>query len=519
MKKLFLVLFLFFIANSVYSAKMSYVSGDVKITRGASVLPAASGFQIAIGDKIVTKAGGRAIIQYADGTHSMIGPGSELIIQELREDGPQSVTLSALKGKIRSKVSKVKPGGKYVIQTPVATAGVRGTDFVVELNTGEQMNVSVLEGEVSLVNISTGQEVSVSKDFSGSVSNGNLNTAKLSDSKKESLKKEWSPLLKVAGTLTKASSSEKSKGKSAGKTKSAEKKSEAKAKEKVAGAGAASSNEGLSSGEEKQAEPDEVAQGDDNSGMEDNGNFSDELSAEINDALSDIEVDKENIEESKNAEFQAGRVIKDRDGQLVRVDQYLFRPDNKSLQFVNIVKRDNKLTVIDATAKFDAALPEKVEDWPTFFDKDGGPGLVSTDIQIKNDNDNIRISGPEDDLKLTINGTEYSGNTKNTELKDGLKDDIVMGEYEIALKDSKGVLTSDKITANYWGLDENGNVLNMNYLTENAANYDKLRNIAAQAEFTSNKFKGGKLDVVIGPDIGFSLLDKIGFSALDSFTK
>src|SRR3989338_8505734 len=77
--------------------------------------------------------------------------------------------------------------------------------------------------------------------------------------------------------------------------------------------------------------------------------------------------------------------IKDIHGNILRVDQRLMRPDEKSLQFFNLVKRpeyrytthefayngpttvSNRLDLFQANIAFNQTIPDRIEDWPGFF--------------------------------------------------------------------------------------------------------------------------------------------------------
>jgi len=93
----------------------------------------------------------------------------------------------------------------------------------------------------------------------------------------------------------------------------------------------------------------------------------------------------------KESDLEAGRTLKDIHGNLVRVDQRLMRPDGKTLQFFNLVKRPvynystpnigekfeykgnqgitNRLDLMQINMVFNQDIPERMEEWAGFFDK------------------------------------------------------------------------------------------------------------------------------------------------------
>lgn len=89
------------------------------------------GSDIFIGDRIVTGASGEVQILFADNTKLVIGPRSQLLIEDylLRENGSTGkMVLDALGGTFRF-VTGNAPKNRYQINTPGGTISVRGTAF------------------------------------------------------------------------------------------------------------------------------------------------------------------------------------------------------------------------------------------------------------------------------------------------------------------------------------------------------------------------------------------------------
>jgi hypothetical protein len=90
--------------------------------------------EVFAGDTLSTANRGVAIVELADGTKMSLRPGSAFRVEEMRTgDKPQdnSAVLSLLKGGLRAVtgfISKRNPNG-YRMNTPVATIGIRGTEF------------------------------------------------------------------------------------------------------------------------------------------------------------------------------------------------------------------------------------------------------------------------------------------------------------------------------------------------------------------------------------------------------
>ncbi len=84
-------------------------------------------------DTIITGADTRAEIEFVDDTYLMIGDNSTLTIDEMvfepgiRSKGVITLTEGVFR-MVSGKINKV-PGGELTIYSPVATIGIRGTDF------------------------------------------------------------------------------------------------------------------------------------------------------------------------------------------------------------------------------------------------------------------------------------------------------------------------------------------------------------------------------------------------------
>lgn len=107
------------------------VDPDARLEDKAGVKTLVVGTDVFIGDRIVTDARGLVQIRFSDKTELVVGPRSSLVIEDylLREDGSGGkFAINALAGTFRF-VTGSAPKDRYVITTPTATIGVRGTGF------------------------------------------------------------------------------------------------------------------------------------------------------------------------------------------------------------------------------------------------------------------------------------------------------------------------------------------------------------------------------------------------------
>lgn len=123
-----------------------------QILRGtASPISAARGAPVFWEDRIRTDRRGRARIGLLDGSVLNIGSESELRILQHSAQGQRS-DLELTYGRIRASVVRLsQPGSKFEVRTPVATAGVIGTLFVMRV-LGDTVEMLCLDGAVRIRN-------------------------------------------------------------------------------------------------------------------------------------------------------------------------------------------------------------------------------------------------------------------------------------------------------------------------------------------------------------------------------
>ncbi|HYA46816.1 MAG TPA: FecR family protein [Burkholderiales bacterium] len=112
-----------------------FVAGDVRVTLAAgSERPASKGSPIGVGDTVTTAKASMAQIKMGDGAIVVVQPDSRLTVAEYRysgkEDGTEKVQFRLEQGGIRSVTGAIghTHKGNYMIETPIAHIGVRGTD-------------------------------------------------------------------------------------------------------------------------------------------------------------------------------------------------------------------------------------------------------------------------------------------------------------------------------------------------------------------------------------------------------
>jgi len=122
-------------ALSATAGVFQFVAGEVRVGLAAgSERPAAKGALISVGDTVTTAKASMAQIKMGDGAVIVVQPESRLTVAEFRyagtEDGTEKVRFRLEQGGLRSVTGAIGHTHKsnYLIETPIAHIGVRGTD-------------------------------------------------------------------------------------------------------------------------------------------------------------------------------------------------------------------------------------------------------------------------------------------------------------------------------------------------------------------------------------------------------
>ena len=153
--------------------------GQVKVLveYGYSTAPGENRAPIYVRDDVIAESlletvrDGRMDIEFDDKTKLIVGPNSTVkldgFVYDLnKSSGEVAVNLSL--GVLRFVTGRLS-SQSYKVKTPTATIGVRGTDFVVQVDETGATTVSVLGGEVSMSSVG-GDEALVGVGSTGSTS-------------------------------------------------------------------------------------------------------------------------------------------------------------------------------------------------------------------------------------------------------------------------------------------------------------------------------------------------------------
>jgi outer membrane lipoprotein-sorting protein len=136
------------------SATVSSPSGEVQVKKKDSTawISATNGMKLAVGDTMKTGSDSSAELRFFEGSVMEVEANSEIEIQDLTlaATGSTSVGLKQLLGNTVNRVEQlVDSASKYEVETPAATAVVRGTAFNLEVEQNGFTSIQTTEGSVS----------------------------------------------------------------------------------------------------------------------------------------------------------------------------------------------------------------------------------------------------------------------------------------------------------------------------------------------------------------------------------
>lgn len=265
----------------------------------------------------------------------------------------------------------------------------------------------------------------------------------------------------------------------------------------------------------------------------------------VNESKVDVVDKREVTKEIKNNDFSSGRTLRDIHGNLVRVEQSISRPDNRTFEFLNITYRDNyvyrgmfdysgptgaRVDFAQFRVVFNKDLPTYIREWPKFIGiEENMPRPESILFRLSNGADELRFEGQwyekavsrvgppqeteeiesEIEMKCYLNNREFYGD-ESTEIGNPktIEDKLGIGvEIPILFRDN-----NERAWIQFEGyiLNNKGEVLRIGHFlkSEDKDPLSVLREIAFEGIITAKKenkvdnlFTRGNIDVVGTPDI------------------
>lgn len=131
------------------AGQIKRLQGEVTIVRNQQVIVATPGLEVEAKDRLRTGKDGSVGLTTTDNSLISLGPNSQLVIEryafnQQTQDG--NIAVRFLKGSfavISGLLAKAQPA-KTQFNTPTATIGIRGTEFVVKIDLPAELEEEVL---------------------------------------------------------------------------------------------------------------------------------------------------------------------------------------------------------------------------------------------------------------------------------------------------------------------------------------------------------------------------------------
>lgn len=153
-------------SQQLAGVEVRYAFGDAQLfRRGESESEGLSpGTVLNAGDRVTTAEKSAVSLTFADGSHLLVGPESEVVFDALSifaGQGMLDTRIRLQRGRVENRIKPIgRPGSRYQIHTPAAVTVVRGTDFRVSVDAQSQQTRSeVSEGKVDVTG--SGETVAV----------------------------------------------------------------------------------------------------------------------------------------------------------------------------------------------------------------------------------------------------------------------------------------------------------------------------------------------------------------------
>lgn len=144
-------------SQTLAGVEVRYVFGEAALYRRGQDTPEAiaRGTLLKAGDRVVTEDRSAVSLYFADATHLLIGPRSEVVFDALslfQGQGMLDTRIRLQRGRLENRVKPLqRPDSRFEIHTPAAVTMVRGTDFRVSVEAASELTRSeVTEGGVAV---------------------------------------------------------------------------------------------------------------------------------------------------------------------------------------------------------------------------------------------------------------------------------------------------------------------------------------------------------------------------------
>ena len=139
------------------------VAGQAAIVSGGQRAAAKLGDALHVGDTVEVSANSKLKMRMVDGSVISAAAGTQMTIQSYSASGGQrqDAAVALASGLLRSVVSSTSQPARFEVDTATGTAVTRSTDWFIEVQQGNSMQVGVLTGTVAMTSRQTSRSVTI----------------------------------------------------------------------------------------------------------------------------------------------------------------------------------------------------------------------------------------------------------------------------------------------------------------------------------------------------------------------
>ncbi len=126
---------------------------------GADETAAKSADELVQNEALRTEAESTIAVKFVDGSELSVEQSSEMVLSDYVFDGSAASGLINLNNGLFHFTSNGKPDQGVKLKTPVATIGIRGTEFLVHVDRDEATIIDILSGAVDATPLGTGKSI------------------------------------------------------------------------------------------------------------------------------------------------------------------------------------------------------------------------------------------------------------------------------------------------------------------------------------------------------------------------
>lgn len=175
-------------ASATEDGKVVLARGTVTVRTNDGARDAVPGTTLSEGDQVQTGSDGTVRLLIAGNAVVDLAAGTSMVMTRSSSSG-EKTRLKLWSGRLWARVSKLFGSSEFEVEGPNAVAGVRGTEFVVEVAADGSTDINVIDGAVAVNNRDGGpQQLLGAGDHLGAATGRELTTSKSSASARNALR-------------------------------------------------------------------------------------------------------------------------------------------------------------------------------------------------------------------------------------------------------------------------------------------------------------------------------------------